>query len=282
MRCPNQPLHPEAIPMDNRTITQEAFFNALPAEVFEAFLDSKQHSAFTGAPAEIDRKPGGRFIAYDGALTGTIVETVKDHKIVQDWHSQKWPTGHLSRLTLTLTPTFESRGTQLSLLQTSVPADFADQINTGWRDYYWSKLGPYLRARKVAPVRRFLEEFKNRANIDVVDETWTADCVLHVPGMSIPPGREGQKSVGRAIFAAFGNLHVDVTDTIVEGDRVVERHTVNAVHKGEFMGLLATGKKVSWTENHIYRIVGDKIAETWSEVSFHDLLAQISSRAISA
>ena len=58
-------------------------------------------------------------------------------------------------------------------------------------------------------------------------------------------------------------------------DRVVERHTARAVHKGEFQGIPATGKKVFWTENHIYRIVDGKIAETWSEPSFHDLLAQI-------
>jgi predicted ester cyclase len=79
------------------------------------------------------------------------------------------------------------------------------------------------------------------------------------------------------IFAAFGNVHVDVNDTIVEGDRVVERHTATAVHKGEFMGIPASGKTVSWTENHIYRIADGEIAETWSEVSFHDLLKQIAS-----
>jgi len=87
--------------------------------------------------------------------------------------------------------------------------------------------------------------------------------------------RDAQKNVGRAIFAAFGDVHVEVNDTIVEGDRVVERHTARAVHKGEFQGIPATGKKVFWTENHIYRIVDGKIAETWSEPSFHDLLAQI-------
>jgi predicted ester cyclase len=127
----------------------------------------------------------------------------------------------------------------------------------------------------VAPVRRFLEEFKNHANIDIVDETWTPDAVLHVTGFPLPPGRDAQKNVGRTVFAAFGDVHVEVDDTIVEGDRVVERHTAHAVHKGEFMGIPATGKKVFWTENHIYRIADGKIAETWSEPSFHDLLAQL-------
>jgi predicted ester cyclase len=43
--------------------------------------------------------------------------------------------------------------------------------------------------------------------------------------------------------------------------------------------LFPRGKKVFWTENHIYRLNGGRIAEAWSEVSFHDLIAQISSPA---
>ena len=35
------------------------------------------------------------------------------------------------------------------------------------------------------------------------------------------------------------------------------------------------GKKVFWTDNHIYRLRNGMIAETRSEPSFHDLMAQI-------
>lgn len=261
--------------MDTRIVTQEVFLNATPHEVFEAFMDDKQHAEFTSLPARIDRKAGGLFTACSEHLSGTTLKTEADRKIVQKWRAYKWPAGHYSELTLTLQPIYEGQGTQLSLVQTGVPADHFENINTGWRDHYWNKLGPYLRTKKVAVVRRFLDEFKNKANIDVVDETWTPDCVLHVTGIPIAPGREGQKNIGRTIFAAFGDVHVEVNDTVVEGDRVVERHTAHAVHKGEFMGVPATGKKVFWTENHIYRLRDGMIAETWSEPSFHDLMAQI-------
>jgi len=49
------------------------------------------------------------------------------------------------------------------------------------------------------------------------------------------------------------------------------------VHSGEFNGAPATGKKVFWTENHIYRLHNGRIAEAWSEVSFHHLMVQITS-----
>jgi predicted ester cyclase len=123
-----------------------------------------------------------------------------------------------------------------------------------------------------------VEEFKNKANLDIVDELFTPDFVLHLPGVTMPPGPAGQKEVGKAIFAAFSDVKVVVEDTIVEGDRVVERHRARAVHTGEFNGIPATNRKVYWTENHIYRIQDGKIAETWSEMSLHDLMAQITSK----
>jgi len=86
---------------------------------------------------------------------------------------------------------------------------------------------------------------------------------------------ENRRSVGRTIFAAFGDVHVEVNDTVVEGDRVVERHTAHAVHKGEFMGVPATGRKIYWTENHFYRLENGRIQDLWSEWSFQKLMDQL-------
>ena len=262
--------------MDLKDIRHFVFFNSPCPEIFELLMDEAKFVAFTGAPASIVRRAGGEFSLFGGKVSGTTIEIKTDSLIIQDWMGEDWPAGHHSRLTFALTPVHEGRGCALKLHQTGVPADKLDHINEGWQSYYWGPMAEYPRNVKVAVVRRFLEEFKNHANIDIVDETWTADSVLHVPGMQVPPGRAGQKSVGKAIFGAFSNIHVEVNDTIVEGDRVVERHTATAVHKGDFMGIPASGKKVHWTENHIYRIKDGKIAEAWSEVSFHDLVAQIS------
>jgi predicted ester cyclase/uncharacterized protein YndB with AHSA1/START domain len=258
--------------LETVTLVHEVFLPATAHEVFDAFMDPQRHAAMTGSPASIDRKIGGAFSVCAGAITGTTTALTPDREIVQDWRGKDWPAGHLSTLTLSLSPAYQGRGVQLSMQHAGVPAAMAAKISQGWRDFYWNRLADYLRDAKIAPVRRFMEEFKNHANIDVVDQTWTADCVLHVPGFATQAGREAQKSVGRAIFEAFGEVHVEIIDTIVEGDRVVERHKATAVSKGPFMGFAATGKPVFWTENHIYRLRDGLIAETWSEVSFHDLV----------
>jgi predicted ester cyclase len=96
--------------------------------------------------------------------------------------------------------------------------------------------------------------------------------------MIVPVETAGPKEVGKALFAAFSEMHVTAEDTIVEGDRVVERHCISAVHTGEFNGVPATGRKVCWTEHNIYRIKDGKIAETWTETSLHDLMAQITAK----
>lgn len=261
--------------MKTRTITQAAVFSASPEEVFEALIDEKKHAVFTGAPAHIERKAGGTFTCYGDQLEGKTVELESNARIVQQWRSIKWPKGHYSIATFSLTSLSEGRRTLLSFTQSGVPADYFNEITNGWHIYYWTKLADYLREEKVAIVRRFMEEFKNRANLDIVFELFTPDFQLHLPGAVLPPGPESQKQIGKSVFAAFSGVQVTINDTIVEGDRVVERHTARARHTGTFNGIPATGRDVFWTENHIYRLRNGKIAEAWSELSFHDLIAQI-------
>ena len=52
------------------TIHQEVDFNASPERVYEALLDAKQFSAFSGRPAEINREVGGAFSLFGGHIIG--------------------------------------------------------------------------------------------------------------------------------------------------------------------------------------------------------------------
>ena len=130
--------------METRTITHEVTFAATPTEVYDAMVDSKQHSQFTGAPADIDPRPGGKFSLYNWQLTGTIVELQPDQRLVQEWRAENWPAGHSSQLTFTLSPLAGGRQTQLSMVQAGVPAERFDEINRGWRDYYWIKMATHF------------------------------------------------------------------------------------------------------------------------------------------
>lgn len=263
--------------MITKTITHEVTFSASPHEVYEALMDPMRHSKFTGFPAMIERKPGGRF-AYGEVLSGRITELKQDERIVLSWRENDWPEGYYSEVTYTLTPLADGKRTQLSLVHTGVPEDRFDEINEGWQLYYWTKMAAYFRDKEVAVVRRFVDEVKNKGNLGVIDELFAPDFVFHRPGAIMPIGPAGPKEVAKALFAAFSEMCVTAEDTIVEGDRVVERHVVSAVHSGMFNGVPATNRKVCWTENNIYRIKDGRIAETWTETSLHDLMAQVTAK----
>jgi hypothetical protein len=59
-----------------------------------------------------------------------------------------------------------------------------------------------------AVTRRFTEEFKNRHNFEVIEELFSPKAILHLPAEGLPEGPEGQKAIGRVIFAAFPDVHV--------------------------------------------------------------------------
>ena len=127
-----------------KTIEQTVTFKAVPHDVYEALMDSDKHSQFSGAKASISREVGGEFTAYDGALSGTMLELVPDAKIVQTWRGsdEGWVPGHYSTATFSL-ESIEG-GTRLTFVQTGVPEQSFEQISQGWHTYYWPKMKQML------------------------------------------------------------------------------------------------------------------------------------------
>jgi predicted ester cyclase len=140
-----------------------------------------------------------------------------------------------------------------------------------------SKGADTVQEKNKAVVKRFEEEFKNKANLNIVDELMAPDFQHQLPFPGVPPGREGLKGVGANIFQAFAHdkLHVNVELCVAADDYVITRTRVKAVHTGPFNGIPATGKEVGWTENTIYRLKDGKIVEMIGEGNFLGLMAQL-------
>jgi uncharacterized protein YndB with AHSA1/START domain len=66
-----------------KTIRQSVTIKASPRAVYEALMDSRKHAAFSGAPAQISRRPGGKFTAYGSYISGVNLELVPGKRIVQ-------------------------------------------------------------------------------------------------------------------------------------------------------------------------------------------------------
>ncbi len=126
-----------------------------------------------------------------------------------------------------------------------------------------------------ATVSRFVEEFKNKANHDIVFDVFTPGFVTHLKLPGIPPNREGFRMLGKGVVSAFPDVHATIEDLLADNDKVIERTTARATSKGTFNGVPPTGKPVQWTEIHIYRFHHGKIEEHWGEIDLLGIMAQL-------
>jgi len=118
-----------------------------------------------------------------------------------------------------------------------------------------------------ALVRRFLEAHA-KGDLDTLDEMLAPDFVDHnlIPGQQ--PGREGYLRSFTEFHAAYSHTRYVIEKQLAEGEEVVTTFAVSATHdRGEWMGLVPTGKEFKALLVLIHRIVGGKIAEEWSQGS---------------
>ena len=125
-----------------KNISQSISFKASPHNIYEALMDSKKHSQFTGDEANMSKRVGGKFTAGNGYITGENIELIADQKIVQWWRGSDWPENHYSKVTFALNKSNE--GTDLEFTQSGVPEEHFEEISQGWHTYYWEPLKKML------------------------------------------------------------------------------------------------------------------------------------------
>jgi predicted ester cyclase len=122
---------------------------------------------------------------------------------------------------------------------------------------------------------RFVSEVLNGGRLDEAHQYLSPDVFSHngLPGQQ--PGLAGFIATLRKLRAAFPDLYANATHVISEGDQVVGRFEVRGTHRGEFMGIPATGREVLYEEIVIVRLAGGKIVEHWSVADGLSLMKQI-------
>ena len=114
-----------------------------------------------------------------------------------------------------------------------------------------------------ALVHRLIEAW-NTGNMDLIEELLIPNYVDNDALPSQTQGLEGYKQIGAYLLSVFPDMKMTIDDLIAEGDKVVVRSTFSGTHKGEFMGITPTGKKITTTAINIYRIADGKLIEEWS------------------
>ena len=99
------------------------------------FVSAELHGAFTGSPVTIGEKPGSQFSAFDGALSGTILETVAPRLVVQSWRSVSFKESDPDS-TLILQFSDHEQGGLVDLIHLDVPDHDVEGVTKGWDNYY--------------------------------------------------------------------------------------------------------------------------------------------------
>jgi steroid delta-isomerase-like uncharacterized protein len=113
-----------------------------------------------------------------------------------------------------------------------------------------------------AVVRNFVEETINQGRIDSAERFVWEDVVEQVPFPGQGPGVEGLKDVLRGMRAGFPDIHFAIEEQIAEGDKVLSRFEWTGTHRGEFLGVPATGRPVKVWGMVVDRLVDGRIKET--------------------
>lgn len=127
-------------------------------------------------------------------------------------------------------------------------------------------------------VRRFIQVVWTEGKVQELGAYWTTDCVNHADPSPVNRGldalRRYHEQFGQA-FASFADVHIDISQQVAEGDRVVTQIATRAKQTALFMGLPATGKTATLATIRIDRFEGGKIAEHWSVADMAGMMQQL-------
>jgi steroid delta-isomerase-like uncharacterized protein len=133
-----------------------------------------------------------------------------------------------------------------------------------------------MSAENKALSRRLLEEAFNKGNLDVIDELLATDFVNHdaaLPGPLV--GIDAARASITGYRDAFPDLKITIEEQIADGDLVAMRWSARGTHQGELMGMAATGKQATVTGITIDKIVGGRIAESWTNWDTLGMMQQL-------
>lgn len=93
-------------------------------------------------------------------------------------------------------------------------------------------------------------------------ELFSPECIFHMINADLSV--EQFKEFDASFLAAFPDIYATIDDIIAEGEKVAFRLTFKGTHRGEFIGISPTGKKIEITHTNWARVIDGKLVEYWN------------------
>lgn len=127
----------------------------------------------------------------------------------------------------------------------------------------------------AAVVRRFVQEVITKGSIESAGQFVWEDVVEQEPFPGQGPGLAGLQDVLRGMRSAFPDLEFLIQEQIAEHDKVASRFVWTGTHRGEFLGVPATGRQVRVWGMVIDRLEEGRIKDTRLIMDTLGLMAQL-------
>jgi steroid delta-isomerase-like uncharacterized protein len=122
---------------------------------------------------------------------------------------------------------------------------------------------------------RFNEEVFRQKNVNAIDNLLTDDFTEHTPAPGQATDRQGAKDFIGKMMQAFPDLDFVMESQIAEGDMVSTIGRMTGTHKAEFMGIPATGRKISIPVMDTGRVRNGKFSDHWGLVDVPAMMNQL-------
>jgi steroid delta-isomerase-like uncharacterized protein len=113
----------------------------------------------------------------------------------------------------------------------------------------------------------------NEHDPDLVDAFVATEYRNH--NWLVGDGREANRQFWASFFTALPDLTATMEDLVVSGDRVVGRFVYRGTHRGEFLGIPASGQPVEMRSIDIWRVADGMFVEHWDELNTLQVFQQM-------
>jgi len=88
-------------------------------------------------------------------------------------------------------------------------------------------------------------------------------------------GTDGPVNLVQLVLRGIPDIHYEIVQIVAKDDRVVVHLRGTGTHRGEFLGVAGTGKRIQWNVINIYRFEDGKVIENWQLLDVWGLMRQM-------
>jgi steroid delta-isomerase-like uncharacterized protein len=135
-----------------------------------------------------------------------------------------------------------------------------------------------------ALVRRWIQQVWNEKRPEVIHELLTPDVKAYGmgPNGTVLEGPDAFRAAYDLFTGAFPDVQISVEKVVASGDMVASYLIATATHKGDELGVPASGARVTFPVMTMARIRDGQIVEGWNVLDLLAALRQIDAVTLSA